>query len=171
MHNQPLTFPRLCAIARGTLLHDPRVDYFEWSEKIKLRLAQLHLDSPTPQDMTAAQEAVERALAKVGIHRTPPPVYTTPPPPRDETRGPTHAEALRALADLKARGLMPTIKPMPDARPPTRRRLEQRSALRQVMALIRDQVQVCEDAEASVPHDAATDRVHRDRRAAAARQR
>lgn len=58
----------------------------------------------------------------------------------------THAEACGIIARLNAQGL---LKPMPTVRAMTVREADRRIALRQIAALVLDQVQRCEEAEAS----------------------
>jgi hypothetical protein len=75
----PVRWRQLRAIATSVLMADPSVDWFEWAERIKCRLAQLRIGYPDPpQQLTAAMEAAASAYEKRWGQRP----SSVPPPSR-----------------------------------------------------------------------------------------
>ena len=140
---QPLGFSLLCVIAKEQI-PEP-LDYGEWAERIKTRLARLRLPCPDlPTQLTAAMDAVARSLGRQ--HELPPHVATPiieagPAPPL------THTEAVRVLEHLGARG---HVKRMPAVRAMTVRQAECQKAAKILAQGILEQIARCEDAERAV---------------------
>jgi hypothetical protein len=97
----PITFARLCAIARAVIATDPSIDDAEWSEQIKRRIASLRLPYPWPHDITATMRATERAIAKTGVDRPAPAAATpAPAPPRAPAPRPWPRSRSRGFVDM-----------------------------------------------------------------------
>ena len=86
------THGQLCVIAREVIEAEWTIDNGEWAERIKCLLVARGFDYPTSHDMTAAMEAVERALEKARGRR-PLPRRPIPAPPETPDERPT-AEGL-----------------------------------------------------------------------------
>jgi hypothetical protein len=100
---QPLTFALLCVIAKEQLVADLSIDNGEWADRIKDRLVRLQFAYPDPpQQLTAAMEAVERALLKAGRVRVRVLPEAQSPKPK-ACRPLSHAEAVSILEQLGAR--------------------------------------------------------------------
>ena len=109
----PVSFPQLCLVAKEQLLTDPSIDNGEWAERIKQRLVRLRLGYPEqPHQMTAAMEAVERALAKEGWPR-PKPAPRTPSAAPTNIRPLSHDEAQQAIRQYGALGVLKSMPKVP----------------------------------------------------------
>jgi hypothetical protein len=62
-NQNPIGFGQLCVIAKEQRQGDGAISRAEWSARIKDRLVRLRLPYPAyPHDITAAMNAVERAM-------------------------------------------------------------------------------------------------------------